>query len=126
MKAGSIAAPSLSPSAVRVPAFFTTHHPLVYANQSDSLAPPLRILAIPRKTKRPPPSPSLRDAPRGASPLPLRDAWHGEGDPERYARGARPSRGCPLRDELPLRDDGAPRVRDVPLPCDDALPLAST
>jgi hypothetical protein len=35
-KAGSIAAPPLSPSAARVPAFFATYHPLAGANQTRS------------------------------------------------------------------------------------------
>ena len=46
-KAGSIAAPSLSPSAAPVPAFFATYLPP--RDDAKLLAPPLRISAIPRK-----------------------------------------------------------------------------
>ena len=60
--------------------------------------------------------------------LPLR--WSGElrdaSDRGRCVHDAPPSRGFLLRDAWLLRDDGAPRRRDVRPPYDDALPLVWT
>jgi hypothetical protein len=58
--------------------------------------------------------------------LPQRGALRGGGEHGLDARDVRLSRVCPLRGVWPLPYGVVPHVRDVLLPCDDALLLALT
>ena len=73
-----------------------------------------------------PPLLCARDVPHALSQLPLRGACRVANDHEPNARGVPQIRGRQPHNVLPLRDGVCWHVRDVPLPCGDAPPLALT
>ena len=67
-----------------------------------------------------------RGARRAPWPLQRYGELRGAGDPVHYGRDARRFRDSPIRGVWPLPGGAVPRVRDVPPPCCDALPLVWT
>ena len=93
------------------------------ASQSDDL---IEVWVLAGRSTGPQQLFCARDVPRVIwPPLPRGDLHDGD-VPARYVRDELPFRGCPIRDAARPRDDGAPRGRGVPPPCDDALLLVST